>query len=56
MKNSVLQKITFILREDRWAFLMKIDADITQLFLKEELQIKSKQLENDCCRQDNLNS
>jgi hypothetical protein len=53
MKNLVLQKIIFILREDRWAFLMKADADIIQLFLKEELQIKSEQLEDDCCRQDN---
>jgi hypothetical protein len=56
MKNLVLQKITFILRENRWAFLMKVDADITQLFLKEELQVKSEQLEDDCCRQDSSSS
>jgi hypothetical protein len=55
-ENLVLQKITFILREDRWAFLMKVDADIIQLFLKEELQVKSEQLKDDCCRQDNSSS
>jgi hypothetical protein len=55
-KEFNLAKIIFILREDKWAFLMKIDADITQFFLKEELQVKSKQLEDDCCRSNNSNS
>ncbi len=35
---------------------MKDDVDITQLLLKKELQVKSKQLEDDCCRSGNSSS